>query len=85
MCGPMKSSRVPLLFGLLTVSAIAHEEGHDVELFNGKDLTGWVVPALWIVAIGSTVTVMQRFAKAYQEMSLLDARDQRVTGEKTGS
>jgi phosphatidylglycerophosphate synthase len=36
-------------------------------------LSGFLVPALWIVAIGSTVTVFQRFARAHREMALMDA------------
>lgn len=39
--------------------------------------TGFVVPALWIIAVGSTITVVQRFARAYQEMERLDAEAER--------
>ena len=35
---------VVVLMGLLMAGAFAHEGAHDVELFNGKDFTGWVVP-----------------------------------------
>lgn len=38
-------------------------------------LTGFLVPALWIVTIGSTITVAQRFAKAYHEMEQIDAAE----------
>lgn len=38
-------------------------------------LTGLLVPALWIVTIGSAITVAQRFAKAYQEMERIDAAE----------
>ncbi len=33
-------------------------------------LTGWMVPALWILAIGSLVTLGQRFALAYRMLAL---------------
>ena len=38
-------------------------------------LTGFLVPALWIVTIGSAITVAQRFAKAYHEMEQIDAAE----------
>jgi hypothetical protein len=31
------------------------------------------VPALWLVALGSSVTVVQRFARAHREMTIIDA------------
>jgi hypothetical protein len=34
-----------------------------------------VILALWIIAIGSTVTVVQRFARAYREMERIDAAE----------
>jgi CDP-diacylglycerol--glycerol-3-phosphate 3-phosphatidyltransferase len=45
-------------------------------------ILGMVVPALWIVAIGSTVTVAQRFAYAHREMKRIDAQDCVVPGER---
>ncbi len=36
-------------------------------------LTGWMHPLLWIVAIGSTITVGQRFGLAYREIGRVDA------------
>jgi CDP-diacylglycerol--glycerol-3-phosphate 3-phosphatidyltransferase len=44
-------------------------------------LTGFVVPALWVVAIGSTVTVLQRFAHAHREMERLDGAAEHPMGE----
>jgi CDP-diacylglycerol--glycerol-3-phosphate 3-phosphatidyltransferase len=38
-------------------------------------LSGYVILALWIIAIGSTVTVVQRFARAYREMERIDAAE----------
>jgi CDP-diacylglycerol--glycerol-3-phosphate 3-phosphatidyltransferase len=40
-----------------------------------------MAPALWIVAIGSTITLIQRFALAYREMEQLDAVEQSSLGE----
>jgi CDP-diacylglycerol--glycerol-3-phosphate 3-phosphatidyltransferase len=59
------------------------ERGERIVVLALGILTGWVVPALWLVAIGSTITVGQRFAKAYQEMSLLDADEQASVEEST--
>lgn len=38
-------------------------------------LSGYVILVLWIIAIGSTVTVVQRFARAYREMERIDAAE----------
>jgi CDP-diacylglycerol--glycerol-3-phosphate 3-phosphatidyltransferase len=38
-------------------------------------LSGYVILALGIIAIGSTVTVVQRFARAYREMERIDAAE----------
>jgi phosphatidylglycerophosphate synthase len=51
------------------------ERGERIVVLAAGALSGWVVPALWIVAVGSTVTVAQRFARAHREMSLMDARE----------
>ena len=37
-------------------------------------LFGLLVPALWIIAVGSAITAGQRIALAYREMQRLDAR-----------
>ncbi len=44
-------------------------------------LLGLMVPALWIIAIGSTITLIQRFALAYREMEQLDAVERSSVGE----
>ncbi len=49
------------------------ERGERIVVLAAGVLSGWVVPALWIIAIGSTVTVAQRFAKAHREMGRMDA------------
>jgi hypothetical protein len=41
-----------------------------------------VVPALWVVAVGSTITVVQRFARAYQEMQRIDASERAALRER---
>jgi predicted lipid-binding transport protein (Tim44 family) len=38
-------------------------------------ILGFVVPALWILLIGSSVTLAQRFVRAYREMERLDATE----------
>ena len=44
-------------------------------------LLGLLVPALWIIAIGSTITVIQRFTHAYREMQQIDAVERSGVGE----
>ena len=39
-----------------------------------------MVPALWIIAIGSTITVIQRFTHAYREMEQIDAIERSGAG-----
>jgi CDP-diacylglycerol--glycerol-3-phosphate 3-phosphatidyltransferase len=49
------------------------ERGERVGLLAAGALFDVMVPALWVVAIGSTITVIQRFARAYREMQQIDA------------
>ncbi len=51
------------------------ERGERVCLLAAGVLFGMPVVALWILTIGSTWTVTQRFARAYREMGRLDAAD----------
>jgi len=51
------------------------ERGERVGILAIGSLFGWLVPALWLIAIGSTLTLIQRFAVAQREMALLDAAD----------
>ena len=44
-------------------------------------LLGLLVPALWIIAIGSTITVIQRFTHAYRAMQQIDAVERSGVGE----
>jgi len=57
------------------------ERGERVALLALGGLLGWVVPALWIIALGSTITVVQRFALAYRELERIDAAERAGVGE----
>jgi len=48
-------------------------------------LVGIMQPMLWIVAIGSTITVVQRFGLAYRAMNALPAAPERPTEQPTTS
>ncbi len=56
------------------------ERGERVGLLAAGAILGFVVLALWILAIGSSLTLAQRFARAYREMGRLDA-EERVRAE----
>lgn len=58
------------------------ERGERVGLLAAGAILGLLVPALWIIAIGSTITVAQRFALAHREMERLDAADRAQLGEQ---
>ena len=51
------------------------ERGERVGLLAAGAILGFVVPALWILLIGSSVTLAQRFVRAYREMERLDAAE----------
>lgn len=53
------------------------ERGERMVILAAGAIFDLLVPALWIVAIGSTITVIQRFARAHREMEQIDA-DERV-------
>ena len=59
------------------------ERGERIVVLAAGALSGWMVPALWIVAVGSTVTVVQRFVRAHREMSLIDAGERAAVEEST--
>ena len=54
------------------------ERGERVVLLALGALSGFLVPVLWILAVGTTITVIQRFAHAYREMERLDAAEREV-------
>ncbi|MDJ0849770.1 MAG: CDP-alcohol phosphatidyltransferase family protein [Myxococcota bacterium] len=58
------------------------ERGERIVILALGALTGFVVPALWILAVGSTVTVIQRFARAHREMAEIDAVERAAVGEQ---
>jgi CDP-diacylglycerol--glycerol-3-phosphate 3-phosphatidyltransferase len=70
---------VPVLEGGLL------ERGERIGLLAAGAILGFMVPALWIVAVGATITVVQRFALAYREMAELDASSRRVAGAEERS
>jgi len=49
------------------------ERGERIVVLAAGALSGLLVPALWLVALGSSVTVVQRFARAHREMTLIEA------------
>jgi hypothetical protein len=51
------------------------ERGERVGLLAAGAILGFPVLALWILTIGSSLTLAQRFARAYREMSRLDAAE----------
>jgi phosphatidylglycerophosphate synthase len=57
------------------------ERGERIALLALGGLTGYMVVALWLVAVGAAITVTQRFALAYREMTRLDAATREGVGE----
>jgi phosphatidylglycerophosphate synthase len=51
------------------------ERGERVGLLAAGAILGFPVLALWILTIGSSWTLAQRFSRAYREMSQLDAAE----------
>jgi phosphatidylglycerophosphate synthase len=51
------------------------ERGERVGLLAAGAILGFPVLALWVVTLGSGLTLAQRFALAHREMSQLDAAD----------
>jgi len=70
---------VPVLEGGLL------ERGERIGLLAAGAILGFMVPALWIVAVGATITVAQRFSVAYREMAELDAASRRVASAEERS
>ncbi len=58
------------------------ERGERIAILAAGALAGQLVPALWILAVGSTVTVIQRFARAHREMARIDAAERQALGER---
>jgi hypothetical protein len=51
------------------------ERGERIGLLAIGTITGWLWPVLWLLALGSSVTVGQRFLYAYREMGRLDRNE----------
>ena len=64
------------------VSVGVLERGERVGLLAAGAIFDLLVPALWIVAIGSTITVIQRFVHAHREMQQIDADERAGLGER---
>jgi CDP-diacylglycerol--glycerol-3-phosphate 3-phosphatidyltransferase len=58
------------------------ERGERVVILAAGAICNLLVLALWIIAIGSTITVIQRFAHAYREMEQIDADERVGLGER---
>jgi CDP-diacylglycerol--glycerol-3-phosphate 3-phosphatidyltransferase len=56
------------------------ERGERIGLLAAGAILGFLVPALWIVAVGATITVVQRFALAHRAMAQLDLEPGAGTG-----
>jgi len=65
----------PITVGIL-------ERGERVGILAAGAITGWIVPALWVVTIGSTITVFQRCERAYRAMEQIDADARAGLGEQ---
>jgi phosphatidylglycerophosphate synthase len=52
------------------------ERGERVGMLAGGAILGILQPILWLLAIGTVVTVAQRFLYAYREMARLDAAEE---------
>lgn len=58
------------------------ERGERMIILALGAVTGFMVTALWVVAIGSTITVFQRFAHAYREMAEIDALEREAVADR---
>ncbi len=75
-------ARAELVVGRFEVGLL--ERGERLGLLAAGAILGFLTLALWIVWIGSAITVGQRFALAHREMQRLDAAD-RVAAREEGS
>lgn len=58
------------------------ERGERVAVLAAGALFGLLIPALWVILVGSSITVAQRFLLAYREMERMDRADK--AAEPTG-
>jgi phosphatidylglycerophosphate synthase len=59
------------------------ERGERVGLLAAGAIFGFMIPALWIITVGSAITVVQRFALARREMDRMDAAERAALEEPT--
>jgi phosphatidylglycerophosphate synthase len=58
------------------------ERGERIVLLGLGGLTGFMVPALWVLAVGATATVVQRFTSARRSMAGQAREQQAQTGSQ---
>jgi phosphatidylglycerophosphate synthase len=58
------------------------ERGERLTILGVGAVSGYMLPALWFLAVAGTATVAYRFAIAYREMARLDGREK--LGEHPG-
>ena len=56
------------------------ERGERVGILAAGAIFGLMIPALWLIAIGSAITVIQRFERAYRGMNQIDAAERAGPG-----
>jgi CDP-diacylglycerol--glycerol-3-phosphate 3-phosphatidyltransferase len=62
------------------------ERGERVGLLAAGSILGFMIPVLWLLAIGTTFTAAQRLWVAHREMAILDrSRTAGVTGAAEGT
>lgn len=66
-----------------TVEVGLLERGERVGLLAAGAILGLLLPVLWIIAVGSGVTVVQRFALARREMDRLDQDERNALQESS--
>ncbi len=59
------------------------ERAERVLILAAGALFGLMIPALWVIAVGSTITVVQRITHAYREMERIDAAERTGLGRNT--
>lgn len=64
------------------VSVGVLERGERVVILAAGAIFDLLIPALWIIAIGSAITVIQRSVRAYREMEQIDADERAGLGER---
>ena len=79
------SSQVALRNAKVVAPSISNigllERGERVGILAAGTILGFPVIALWILVLGSSYTVGQRFAQAYREMASLDEMDRADLGD----